>query len=656
MKPVFLSLVSPPPDGFAFRIPTKRDLLGNIVAIFAGSAEEVASLCSDFTSQGCGIIITTGKKAFHTAIGPEVYHMVVPPAMTSCLHETATLILELMSRGQGGLDENQVLTIELDRCRKTQKQIRDNYNNNVEQLGKLVESLQKEIEARKHVETVLRESKEQYSQLIENANDTIFILQDDRIRFFNRRALDLFGYSSKELESRYFLNFIHPRDKQMVAERYRRRIRGEAGLPNTYSFSIVTGEGAERIVELSTVKIEWQGRPATLNFIRDITEQRKLEASLQQAQKMEALGTLAGGIAHDFNNILTLIIGYTEIAKEELPPGTDCSDDSLDKVLVASKRAQDLIRQILTFSRQTEVRQTPLKLQSIIRETIRMLRPSIPTTIDIRDDIDPECGVVLADATQVHQILMNLCTNAYHAMEKTGGILTIQLHKCFIDRQQKPPAHHIKPGEYAKLIVSDTGSGIPQDIIDKIFDPYFTTKEINKGTGMGLSIIHGIISDYGGTILVESEVGEGSAFHVFFPVIGQEKKTTLEEDADSPAGTGNILFVDDEEMLGEMFEAILGRLGYNVYVHTSSLDALESFRKDPGYFDAVITDQTMPEMTGAELARRVLEIRPDIPVILCTGYSSMADEKAAKALGIKEFVIKPITKKKIAHLLSKLAL
>jgi nitrogen-specific signal transduction histidine kinase/CheY-like chemotaxis protein len=392
--------------------------------------------------------------------------------------------------------------------------------------------------------------------------------------------------------------------------------------------------------------------------LSDITERKqseeengKLKNRLNQAQKMEAIGVLAGGIAHDFNNILAAIQGYTEMARDDAQPGSSVAND-LDKVLIASRRAKDLVQQILAFSRQAAVARIPIQIQPMVKESLKMLRASIPTTISITTDIHPRCGTVLADPTQIHQIIMNLCTNAYHAMEATGGELSVKVRTASLVAPASADTSQIAPGEYVEVVVSDTGCGIGPDIIGKIFDPYFTTKGIGKGTGMGLSITHGIIQSYGGVITVESTLGLGTTFHVYLPVIQGEVKA-VEEEHDTPRGKGRILFVDDEELLMEMGHDLLERLGYTVTARRSSFEALETYMNDPHQFDLVITDQTMPGMTGIDLARRMLQIRPDIPIILCTGYSHLVSEESAKAIGIREFAFKPLTKSSIGHLVEK---
>ena len=385
---------------------------------------------------------------------------------------------------------------------------------------------------------------------------------------------------------------------------------------------------------------------------QEVMERKEIEKKLLHAHKMEAIGTLAGGIAHDFNNILSTILGYAQIAKHDAPPGSSFADD-LDKVLIAANRAKDLVTQILAFSRQSNVERIPMKVQTLLKEALKMLRPSIPTTIKIKQDIDPDSKTIVADPTQVHQIIMNLCTNAYHAMEETGGLLSIELKTSVIDTEAQCMELQINPGEYVELSVRDTGSGIESDVIGKIFDPYFTTKEAGKGTGMGLAITYGIITDYGGTITVESVLGEGTTFHVFFPAADQESLPVAKEPEVIPSGTERILFVDDDEILAEMSKDMLERLGYIVTEKRSSFEALEAFKKTPDAFDVIITDQTMPGMIGSDLARRMLQIRPDIPIILCTGFSNLIDENSAKTIGIKEFALKPLTMETIAKLIRK---
>jgi len=402
----------------------------------------------------------------------------------------------------------------------------------------------------------------------------------------------------------------------------------------------------------STMSILAVRAGAEIERIEKQKERKELAFRLQQAQKMEAIGTLAGGIAHDFNNILSIILGYTEMAKEDAPPGSAYSQ-KLNNVLQAGHRAKDLVHQILAFSRQAEVEKMPLRPQPIIKEALKMLRSSIPTTIEIQENISQACGNIYADPTQLHQIIMNLCTNAFHAMEAKGGVLGVDLKIAdSVPLELKSGTDEINES-FIEFSCSDTGQGIGPDTIDKIFDPFFTTKEKGKGTGMGLAITYSIVKESGGVITVDSQLGKGTAFHIYLPQIKEETAPASLEDPIVLGGRERILFVDDEELLANMGKEMLERLGYHVTVKQISFEAMETFQNQPDKFDLVITDQTMPGMTGFDLAKRMIKIRPDIPIILCTGYSTLVGEDEAKAQGIKGFVFKPIIKGTIAKLIRK---
>jgi nitrogen-specific signal transduction histidine kinase/ActR/RegA family two-component response regulator len=389
---------------------------------------------------------------------------------------------------------------------------------------------------------------------------------------------------------------------------------------------------------------------------RNTTEKRKaeeeraaLQEQLRQAQKMEAIGTLAGGIAHDFNNILAGILGYAELASLDIPEGSEAKYN-LQQSIKSTYRAKDLVQQILAFSRQSKQERKPLDIRPIIKEALKMLRASLPSTIEIRQNIEADWGAIEADPTQIHQVLMNLCTNAAHAMSENGGVLEVSLTKFDMDAGTSGVNSEIEPGPYLKLRVSDTGSGMPPEILSRIFDPYFTTKETGKGTGLGLAVVHGIVKSHRGAITVSSEPGKGTTFDIYFPrgdII--QAPSELERIEPLPlGGRERILFVDDEKAIVEIGQKLLERLGYEVVSRTSSVEALELFRAKPESFDLVVTDMTMPNMTGDKLARELMGIRPDIPVILCTGFSERITEEKAKLLGIREFVMKPLVMKDLA--------
>ena len=385
------------------------------------------------------------------------------------------------------------------------------------------------------------------------------------------------------------------------------------------------------------------------NFVgvkRDITREVALENQLIQSQKMESIGTLAGGIAHDFNNILAAIIGYTEIGL--LESEDEQTVNHLKEVLRAGERAKALVNQILTFSRRSEVRLQPLIISSIVEETLKLLRASLPSTIEIRQDIVSDAAV-MADPTQIHQVIMNLCTNAAQSMVMDGGVLKVSLEDTFDFPRRVSTGEKNFPFGWLKLSVQDNGCGIPPEIMDRIFDPFFTTKEKESGTGMGLAVVHGIIASIGGDINVRSEPGKGTVFDIFLPKADiDDIQIENMDDAIATSGNERILIVDDEESIIDVVRRLLERLGYRTTACMRSEEALQIFKADPKAFDLVITDMTMPKMTGDQLANELLKVRPDIPIILCTGYSERITEEEARKIGIKAFAIKPLSVKDLS--------
>jgi signal transduction histidine kinase/CheY-like chemotaxis protein len=374
-------------------------------------------------------------------------------------------------------------------------------------------------------------------------------------------------------------------------------------------------------------------------------EKTKLEKQVRQSQKMEAIGTLAGGIAHDFNNILYPILGYTEMAIDEVPDGSPARE-SLTEIMTAAQRARKLVEQILTFSRLDHQGRISLKIQSVLKESLALLRATLPATIDVVRHIDADCGPILADPTQIQQVVMNLCTNAFHAMQSHGGTLTISLEEIQIASEDLPTSHD--PLTYAKLTVADTGYGMSKDILERIFEPYFTTKKVHEGTGMGLAVVHGIIKGYDGDIQVFSEPGNGTTFNVYLPRIYEDTQQDGQAPVKIQKGDEHILLIDDENQIARMLEQMLASLGYRVQAVSDPLEALELFETAPQSFDLVITDMTMPKITGDLLARELLKIRPEIPVILCTGFSKLIDEERALEIGIRKLIMKPVIKSEIA--------
>jgi PAS domain S-box-containing protein len=502
----------------------------------------------------------------------------------------------------------------------------------------------RDISERKRAEAALVDSEARLRAIIDSAPDAIFIRdRENRYLLVNKAFPRLFGLPADNIIGQTFDSLF---DDSSLA-----RVREES--EGVLAGGIVEVE-VERVVKgglriFNMIKAPLRNHLGEIIGIcgigRDITDRRNLETQLSQAQKMEAIGTLAGGIAHDFNNILMAMIGYTELAKgEEL---SEIRDDCLDQVLKASERAKSLVNQILTFSRMREVEKKPVQIDPIIKEGLKLLRASIPSTIEIRSEIDSSPFIVTADPTQIHQILMNLCTNATHAMREKGGVLKVGLSHERIDRGRSFSAHRLEPGSYAKLTVADTGHGIDPAIMDRIFEPFFTTKAHGEGTGLGMSVIYGIIKSCGGAIDVVSEPGQGTMISVYLPLVEPMKTKESENIAEPLGGNERILFVDDEAALVDLGERLLRSLGYRVTARTSSIEALELFRARHMDFDLVFTDMTMPNLTGAELAKKMLAIRPDIPIILCTGYSEIMTEENAKDLGIRGYVMKPLSRKDI---------
>lgn len=507
-------------------------------------------------------------------------------------------------------------------------------------------SLGLDVTERKRAEDMLRKSEKKYRLFVENAHDVIFVAQEGMLKFFNPYTAEMLGYSEKELAAIPFLDLVHPEDRDMVLNSHTRRLKGEES-PNYYTFRAITREGEEIWAQINSVLISWEGRPATLSFVRDVTKEHRLQTQLFQAQKMQAIGTLAGGIAHDFNNILSAIIGYTEMSIFEAPEESDIPR-KLEQVLLAGKRAKNLVNQILTFSRQNEQEKKPLHIQPIAKEAVKFLRASIPSSIAIRENIKNDTGVIIADPTRIHQIIMNLCTNAAHSMKDKGGIIEISLEKFDLDEDSAGRNFKMSPGPYVRLSVADTGCGMDDDTVRRIFDPYFTTKEQGDGTGLGLSVVHGIVKSFGGTIKVYTEPDNGSIFHIYFPRSESDFNPEKKEGLILPTGNEKILLVDDEEMVLNMSREMLESLGYEVTSRSSSIEALEAFRSNPNRFDLLITDQTMPKMTGEKLAHEIIKLRLDIPIILCTGFSATITEERAEVLGIRAFLFKPILKNDLA--------
>ncbi len=525
-------------------------------------------------------------------------------------------------------------------------------------------AIHRDITFQKDAEKELRESEEKFRMIFENANDEIVYMgKDGNIIDVNDKVEEIWGYKREEVIGRNYaeFGFVSEAEMENMATLFSDLFEGKP--VQIHEMKAMRRDGSTVYVEINSRAVMRNNEViGFLSIVRDITnrklaedEKKNLEAMLQQAQKLEAIGTLAGGIAHDFNNILTPIMGFTEMTINTLSEKSK-NKRKLDEVLKAADRAKSLVKQLLAFGRPNEENMFPMQLQPIIKEVVKLIRSTIPTTIEITTHIDQDCGAVLVDATQIHQLVMNLCTNAYQSMQEKGGVLNVSLNETSIGVSDYAMFPDMTPGPYVQLIISDTGHGMGRETLKKIFEPYFTTKPVGVGSGIGLSVVHGIVKNHSGGINVYSEVGKGSTFKVFLPIaaMGDKKETVTSDKTIIPVGSERILVVDDEYAIVQMMKDMLENIGYHITPRTSSIEALEAFKANHEKYDMVITDQTMPNMTGVALSRKMLEIRPDIPIILCTGFSEQIDEDRAQQLGIKGYLMKPVTLKEVANKIRKI--
>jgi len=547
-----------------------------------------------------------------------------------------------------------MLNLEQEKVKHLNTRLEDKVDRRTQALSTANTALQREVAEREKIASALRESRERLKILFDFAPDGYCMLnmKGDIIEG-NRASQAISGYSRDQLIGQNLLDFklIAPDAKAQVRAIRRANLERRPWGPGEFAIKLRNGDPA--IVQVRSHPVVINNQNCILVMVRDVTEQNTqatvragLEQQLAQAQKMEAVGTLAGGIAHDFNNILSAIAGYTELSHMDARPGS-ALHDNLSQIHTASLRAKDLIQQILTFSRQHDTEIKPVPAGALIKESLRLLRASISKAIEIRQDIASK-AFTLANATQLQQLLMNLCTNAAHAMGAQGGILEVTLSDTVIDSSSAGQDIDLPLGHYLLLTVSDTGCGMPPEVVQRMFDPYYTTKPKGEGSGLGMAVVHGIVRRYRGDIKVYSEEGQGTTVKVYLTRQAGTGAEIEEKPTPLPTGTETVLLVDDESQLVAIEKLMLTRLGYQVTTSEDSMQALEVFRAQPEAFAAVITDMSMPKMNGVELTRAILAIRPEMPVIVCTGYSADLTREKALSYGMRDILMKPISMQALA--------
>ncbi|MBC2715042.1 MAG: PAS domain S-box protein [Desulfobacteraceae bacterium] len=517
----------------------------------------------------------------------------------------------------------------------------------------------RDVTQQKQMEGKVLKSEKGFRDLFNSITDLVYIQDiDGRFISVNPALCMALGYERDEIIGKPPSDFMKPELRHLFGDEYLKTIKIQGHHEGIAIY--FTKDGSKIYVEYRSVLIRPEHGEAFISGTgRDVTQRvladrqiKALQEEVVQSRKMEAIGTLTGGIAHDFNNIMGIIIGNTELALKDIPKWNPAYFN-IEEIRSAGIRAAGIVNQLLSFSRKTDQDLKPMKIVPVIKDALKFLRSTIPTTIDIHEHINAIDETVLADPIQINQIMMNLCINASQAMEQTGGRLMITVEKVVLDEDSADSWPDLSKGNYVKVSVSDTGPGIDCKIIDRIFDPYFTTREVGKGSGMGLAVVHGIVKNSGGDITVDSEPGKGVTFSILFPLTTEKPEAETETIEDLPMGNETVLFVDDEKSLVYMAQEMLVHLGYRVKAEMNPIDALALFQSKPDQFDLVITDMTMPQMTGVAFSEKLLEIRKDIPIIICTGHSALVDEEKAKSLGLAAYVMKPVNMMELAQTIRK---
>ncbi len=514
-----------------------------------------------------------------------------------------------------------------------------------------------DITERNRTEQALRDEKNFIDMAIDSLPGIFYLFsREGKFLRWNKNFEKVSEYSTDEISTMHPRDFFPVEEQALVEKRIGEVFtKGESFVEAHW----LSKSGVKTFYYLTGVRVEIGGTLCQVGMGIDISKRKqaekirdKLQTQLIQSQKMESIGNLAGGIAHDFNNLLFPIIGMAEMLLEDLPQDSP-EHENAQEIFHAGRRAGELVNQILAFSRQSEHKMTPVRVQNVLKEVLKLSRSTIPINIEIQQNIQQNCGSVMADTTQIHQVAMNLITNAYHAVEVKNGVIGIELKEIIIEENELPDKE-VLPGKYVRLSVSDSGIGMAQSTINKIFEPYFTTKEKGKGTGLGLAVVYGIVKEHKGDIKIYSELGKGTTFNVYLPLMKKSSEiATVDTVARAVIGTERILLVDDEVSVAKLEGQMLSRLGYQVTVKTNSGDALNAFRSNPDSFDIVMSDMTMPDMTGDQLSKEILLIKPETPIIICTGFSERINKEQAEAIGVKGFLMKPVAKSEMVQMVRK---
>ena len=522
-----------------------------------------------------------------------------------------------------------------------------------EELERKILELEAKIAEFEKTEIKLRNSEKKFRELAELLPETIYEFDMEmKITFVNHNALEQFGYTREEFESGLSaLNMVVPEDRPRATENIKKILNGnDLGLTE---YTALRKDGATFSAMMHSTLILDRGMPMGVRgFLIDTTEKKNMEAQLRQAQKMEAIGTLTGGVAHDFNNILSIIVANTELAMNRIPDDHPAKK-RLENVIDSSFRARDVVGQLLAFSRSKEKEKFPLNISFMVKESLKLLRTVTPENIKIHQDIRYKTGKILSDPAQINQLMVNLCMNAFHAMEDKNGVLEVKLMNIELDEEGAAAYQLTIPGQYVNLLIKDTGSGIDPELKNRIFELYFSTRGTGKGSGSGLSVVCGIVKENKGGIKFDSTLGKGTCVSVVFPIIEDLPKIEKESKKTATVNLGTILVVDDEELILEVAQFILENLGYQVKSTPSPVKALEMFRETPSQFHLVITDASMPQMTGTALTKEILKIRPEIPVVICTGNSANITKEDAEHAGAKAFLMKPFKRADLEKALHK---